>query len=1232
MSRLINRTLPALVIRGAMAVVTAATLGVATSSVSDSAALAAPAAAVSAALPAGCSQSGATVTCTYTTPGETQFAVPTDITSLTATVVGAQGGADYGSGTPGGLGAVASGAVSVTPGQDLFVEVGILGGAGGTQSSGSESGGAGGGESDVRTCPAVASGQPCPAGSTLASRLLVAGGGGGTGDFGGPAGNAGTTGDGGNGASSGGRLDGGGGGGATSSTPGAGGAACIGGDEGAPGATGATGGGAGGAGGDTDASDGAGGGGGGAGWFGGGGGGGCTDASDAGGSGGGGTSHAAPSVTGATFSQASAGQAPSVTLAYTYTVLAVTTTSLPAGTVGTSYSAALTAAAGTTPYSWSLAGGSLPDGLSLSADGTISGTPQAAGDVDFTVQVTDSSTPTAQVATQALSIDIDQAATTTVLTVVPASPATTGNQIDLQADISWPASGPQPGGTVTFTANGSPVCSDVLIGSGSPSCMTSLAPGSYTLEADYSGDGNYVGGSDTITNYSVAQAPGGLSLSASPSSGATADSPVTLTANLQNFELAPDPTGTVDFSVNGTTQAGCSGVQVSSLQASCSVGFLPPGSYTFEASYSGDTNYLTGTATISNYLVSQASPTVQLSVSPSSGATVATPVSLSATVSGANGGPAPTGTVEFTANGSPVCTGVTLTSGAATCSAGTLPAGSYTLEASYSGDTNYLTGSDSIAGYQVPQATPGVSLSASPSSGATVTSPVSLSATVVPVAGGPAPTGTVTFEVGGSAPSGCTDVSLTAGTASCAVGTLPAGTYTLEALYSGDGNYLSGSDSINGYTVSKLTPAVAVTSDVAAPVWGQRVSFTAAVTVAGAPATSGTVQWSVGGVQVGAPVTVSPDGTASLGPITDLAVGSDLVSAAYSGTSLNAPATGQDTIVVGKAATTTTVTVTARRLTAAVAAAAPGAGHPSGTVTFAVHGRTVGTATLSANGIAVLSFRSSGAEVVSASYGGSGTFTGSSGSTSTRNPVIRARASSRHPKTKYGWYRSPVTITFTCSAGSAPLAAPCPGPVTLGRNGAGQSVTRTIHGTDGGIATVTVSPINIDRTPPVARVTGVKNGGTYDAPGPSLITCVASDRLSGLAGHCVLTVRRGPTSVSWTATATDRAGNVTTVKGSAGLIDYYVAGVARTHGFFQVTIGHSYLVKAYVVTARPPRYVFAAPLGVQPHPVGPAMTKIGTNLWAIQVTVTRNMHHYKYWTLGVLANSHLHPIYIELHG
>ncbi|OHB76899.1 MAG: hypothetical protein A2Z34_10210 [Planctomycetes bacterium RBG_16_59_8] len=73
--------------------------------------------------------------------------------------------------------------------------------------------------------------------------------------------------------------------------------------------------------------------------------------------------------------------------------LTVTTTSLPVGTQGSPYLATLTATSGTTPYTWSIAVGSLPQGLSLSATGVISGTPTVPTNSSFTVQVGDSAAP-----------------------------------------------------------------------------------------------------------------------------------------------------------------------------------------------------------------------------------------------------------------------------------------------------------------------------------------------------------------------------------------------------------------------------------------------------------------------------------------------------------------------------------------------------------------------------------------------------------------------------------------------------------------------------------------------------------------------------------------------------------------------------------------------------------------------------------------------------------------------
>ncbi len=69
--------------------------------------------------------------------------------------------------------------------------------------------------------------------------------------------------------------------------------------------------------------------------------------------------------------------------------VAVSTASLSDAEKGSAYSAALSASGGSGTYTWSVLSGSLPGGLSLSAAGTISGTPSVGGDFTFTVQATD---------------------------------------------------------------------------------------------------------------------------------------------------------------------------------------------------------------------------------------------------------------------------------------------------------------------------------------------------------------------------------------------------------------------------------------------------------------------------------------------------------------------------------------------------------------------------------------------------------------------------------------------------------------------------------------------------------------------------------------------------------------------------------------------------------------------------------------------------------------------------
>jgi uncharacterized protein (TIGR03437 family) len=72
-----------------------------------------------------------------------------------------------------------------------------------------------------------------------------------------------------------------------------------------------------------------------------------------------------------------------------YSVLGITTSSLPAGTLLTAYSASFAAVGGSSPYTFS---SSLPQGLglSLSSSGVLTGTPQATGNFTLVIQLTDS--------------------------------------------------------------------------------------------------------------------------------------------------------------------------------------------------------------------------------------------------------------------------------------------------------------------------------------------------------------------------------------------------------------------------------------------------------------------------------------------------------------------------------------------------------------------------------------------------------------------------------------------------------------------------------------------------------------------------------------------------------------------------------------------------------------------------------------------------------------------------
>lgn len=141
-------------------------------------------------------------------------------------------------------------------------------------------------------------------------------------------------------------------------------------------------------------------------------------------------------------------------------------------------------------------------------------------------------------------------------------------------------------------------------------------------------------------------------------------------------------------------------------------------------------------------------------------------------------------------------------------------------------------------------------------------------------------------------------------------------------------------------------------------------------------------------------------------------------------------------------------------------------------------------------------------------------------------PTITGAATTT-PDGSAGWYRSPVTIRFTCADEDQLAPGGCPGDAVLAEDGDGQFVTGMATDRSGNAATTTVGPIAIDRTVPVITFAGP---ASYSVDQTIAITCTATDATSGIAATSCPAVAGGPAysflgTNTATATATDVAGN-----------------------------------------------------------------------------------------------------------
>jgi hypothetical protein len=297
----------------------------------------------------------------------------------------------------------------------------------------------------------------------------------------------------------------------------------------------------------------------------------------------------------------------------------------------------------------------------------------------------------------------------------------------------------------------------------------------------------------------------------------------------------------------------------------------------------------------------------------------------------------------------------------------------------------------------------------------------------------------------------------------------------------------------------------------------------------GAGTPTGTVTFFDGGSSIG---TGTLSGGVASFTTSGLVVGSHAITASYGGDGDFNGSSGSlsgNPQQVNKADTSTAVTSSVNpsvfgqsvRFTATVGSVAPGAGTPTGTVTFFDGGSSIGTGTLSGG---VASFTTSGLAVgnhaITASYGGDGDFNGSTGSLSGNPQAITGSPSAQiaFPADNQAFnLNQAVSTVFSCTeAPGGPGLSQCvdsggasggSGQLDTSTTGA-HSYTVTAASKDGLTATATIRYTVIG--PPSAQIASPADGASY-APGQVVAASYGCTEAAGGPGiqSCAGTVAAG---------------------------------------------------------------------------------------------------------------------------
>jgi hypothetical protein len=677
--------------------------------------------------------------------------------------------------------------------------------------------------------------------------------------------------------------------------------------------------------------------------------------------------------------------------------------------------------------------------------------------------------------------------TTPVVTVTTSGPSTYGQLVTITASV--PAG---PTGTITISGGGATLGSGLITSTNGTVTITttSLPVGNDTITANYGGDAaNNLASGSVIQVVSKATPVVTLVSSLNPSAF---NQSVTFTASVPT-----GVSGSMTFT-SGSTNLGT--LTLTGGTASVSTGSLPVGGDTVAATYNGDLNNSTATASLTQN-VSKITPVV--TVTTSGPANYGASVTITSSVPSGT-----TGTITITSGGVTLGSGsVSSTNETVVITTTVLPVGTDSITASYGGDANnnQATGSTTDT---ISKASPSETVvsSLNPSTfGQSVTFTATLPLNV---------TGTVSFMYG-SINLGTSNI--TNGTAVVSTSTLSVGPDTIIAAYSGDTNNNSATASVI-QSVGKATPPITVTTS-GNSTYGNPVTITTTLP----SGTTGTVTITSGGITLGAGSVNPTTGTFTITTST-LPVGTDQINANYGGDANNNPVMGSTSQVVGKATPVVTLisSLNPSALNQSVTFTASLPTGVTGSVTFISGSTNLGTATLS-GGTATVTTSSLpvGGNNIVATYNGDANNSNASASliqnVSKTTPIVTVTTSG---STTVG---GTVTITATVPPGTT-------GTITI-NGGGGTLGSGTVNPTTGTV-TITTTSLPVGSDPITASYGGDTNNNP--ANGSTTVTITKASPVETLVSS--LNPSSPGQSVTFTATLPSAVtGSVTFTNGATVL-------------------------------------------------------------------------------------------------